>query len=342
MSRIKLWMAAGGIGFVLILALAASRERKEPAGAEPRRESFEVGLPTAQEVRAMVGAYGQRVEETERGLGELRSELTRTRSAIEEALKGIIQQPVASKEEPVSSAPRFRTLAFTPGSRGRTVHIPAGSFAEATLLTGVFAPTGGEPLPVLLRLDAALIGPNSTRLRLPDALLVGKAVGDANSRRATVQIETISVATQSGRVHDVKTNGWVVDDDGLQGLRGTYVWRADEIVTLAAATGALSAGADALAARELTTSVTPLGGVTSAVTGDAERLAAYRALGGASSRLSEVIAERLKEVVPAIHVPNGRKVTIAFVNGVTIDGLDTEEVRNAAGADPHRGLDINR
>jgi hypothetical protein len=104
----------------------------------------------------------------------------------------------------------------------------------------------------------------------------------------------------------------------------------------------LSAGADALAARELTTTVNPLGGVTTAVTGDAAQLAGYRALGGAASRLSEVIGERLKEIVPAIHVTNGKKVTVAFVNGVTIDGLEIEEVRDAAGADPHRGLGLDR
>lgn len=342
MSRTKLWLAAGGIGCVLLLALAASQERKPAASAETRRESFEVGLPTAQEVRAMVGAYGQRVEETERGLGELRSELTRTRSAIEEALRSAIRPPETPKEQPAPTTPRFRSLAFSGATRSRSVHIPAGSFGEATLLSGVFAPTGGEPLPVLLRLDAALIGPNRTRLRLPEALLVGKAVGDANSRRATIQIDTLSAATGSGRIHEVKANGWLIDDDGLQGLRGTYVWRADEIVALAAATGALSAGADALAAGEVTTSITPLGGTTSVVSGDPARLAGYRAAGGAAARLSEVISDRLKEVIPAIHVPNGRKVTVAFVAGVTIDGLETEEVRDAAVADPYRGLDVGR
>lgn len=342
MSKAKLWMAAAGIGLVLAVALAAQGERKAPPPEGPRRESFEVGLPTAQEVRAMVGAYGQRVEETEKGLGELRSELTRTRSAIEEALKGVAPAPVPPQEEPPSTTPRFRSIALAPGTRSRTVHIPAGSFAEATLLTGVFAPTGGEPLPVLLRLDAALVGPNRTRLPLHHALLVGKAIGDANSRRATVQIDTLSVATASGRTHDLKANGWVVDEDGLQGLRGTYVWRADEIVALAAATGALSAGADALAAQEVTSTVTPLGGVTTAVTGDVGQLAGYRALGGAASRLSEIIADRLKEVVPAIHVTNGRKVTVAFVSGVTIDGLEIGEVRNASDGDPYRGLGLDR
>jgi len=78
------------------------------------------------------------------------------------------------------------------------------------------------------------------------------------------------------------------------------------------------------------------------VTGDVGQLAGYRALGGAASRLSEIIADRLKEVVPAIHVTNGRKVTVAFVSGVTIDGLEIGEVRNAADGDPYRGLGLDR
>jgi len=342
MKRRKLWIASGAVGLVLLLALAASRERALPAKEPARRESFEVGLPTAQEVRAMVGAYGQRVEETERGLGDLRSELSRTRSAFEEALKMLVREEAPKAEPQPNPSARFRTLQFGGAAPGRTVHIPAGSFAEATLLTGVYAPTNGEPMPVLLRLDAALIGPRRTRLSLPRALLVGKAVGDANSRRATIQIETVSLAAPSGRVHEVKANGWVIDADGIQGLRGTYVWRADEIAALAAATGALSAGADALAARETTSAVTPLGGATTVVTGDPVRLAGFRALGGASSRLSEVISERLREVVPAIHVANGKQVSVAFVTGVTIEGFDPEEVPDAARVHPYRGLDADR
>jgi uncharacterized protein (DUF885 family) len=60
--------AAGG-GVLLLLILASVRERR-PAPASNDR-SFDVDIPTAQEVRAMLGAYGQRVEENERGIAEL-------------------------------------------------------------------------------------------------------------------------------------------------------------------------------------------------------------------------------------------------------------------------------
>lgn len=355
MKRIKLWAGAGGAGALLLVIWGASQERKAPSRTpDKRQESFEVGLTTAQEIRAMLGAYGKRVEETEKGLAELRRELGRARSGIEEAVRTLQEEareadppagPAAGTVapiEPIAQAPRFRTFDFGEAPKGKTVHIPAGSFAEATLLTGVYAPTNGEPLPVLLRLDAALVGPNRTRLKLHRALLVGKAIGDANARRATVQIDTLSLATESGRTVDVRVNGWIADDDGVQGLRGTYVWRAEEIAMLAAGSAGLAAAADALSARHVTSTVTPLGGATSVVTGDAVKFAGLRGAGGAAQKISEVVSERLKEIVPAVYVPNGRIVTVAFVSSVTIDGLSVEEVPDDEDLVPYRGLDADR
>lgn len=47
-------------------------------------------------------------------------------------------------------------------------------------------------------------------------------------------------------------NGWVIDSDGIQGVRGQYVWRADEILTLSSVASGASAFADAFAAKETT------------------------------------------------------------------------------------------
>src|SRR6185295_5059407 len=178
----------------------------------------------------------------------LRAQLAETRKKIEEtghqnasALEKLLQEVQgAAKQEPPAApaAPRFRTFEFEK-KRGRSLHLPGGSFGEATLLTGVFAPVTGEPLPVLLRLDAALIGPQKSRVPIRGAFLVGKAQGDANSRRATVQLDTLSVVRADGTPFDVKVNGWAADDDGIQGLRGHYVWRADEVLALSSLTGAL-------------------------------------------------------------------------------------------------------
>jgi hypothetical protein len=133
----------------------------------------------------------------------------------------------------------------------------------------------------------------------------------------------------------VKVNGWAADEDGIQGLRGHYVWRADEVLALSSLTGALSGGADAMAQKETTSQVTPLGGVQGAVTGDPLKFAGYRSLSTAFGRLSEMVSQRLNEIVPAIYVPNARTITVAFINGVTIEGFDVPE----AAPSPFSGLD---
>jgi hypothetical protein len=348
-KRLKLWIALGGGALVMLVVAAAAQEKKQSAAPPAAKPTFEVDIPTAQEVRAMLGAYGQRVEDNEKGLADLRSEFAKTREAIEQSLialaeaqkrdlmglDSLLRSP--APQEAMIAPARFRSIELSDAKpASRAVHIPAGSFGEATLMTGAFAPTSGEALPVLLRLDAALIGPRRSRIPIRGAFIVGKAIGDANSERATIQLDTLSVVCSDGKTIEVKTNGWAIDDDGVQGVRGTYVWRASEIAALAAATRGLSAASEALATRETTVAGTPLGGTVGAVTGDPLKFAGYRALGGAADKIAETVARRLDEITPAVHVSNGRRVTIAFVNGVTLEGLDAEAADKET---PYAGLD---
>lgn len=299
--------------------------------------SFEVGIPTAQEVRNMLAVYGGRVDAAEKQLEALRKEFQESRERLEESqneglsgLERLIRdlQESARPEPPAPpppGPPRFRTFEFEPPS-DRSMHLPAGSFGEATLLTGVFAPVTGEALPVLLRLDTALVGPGRSRVPIRGAFLVGKAQGDANSRRAVVQLDTLSVVRSDGTSFETRVNGWVSDRDGIQGLRGDYVWHADQVVALSALTGAFSGGAEAMAERETVTQATPLGGAQSAVTGDPVRFAGYRSLSSAFARLSDMVSQRLDEIVPAVYVPNARRVTVAFISGVTLEGIEAPPV----------------
>ncbi len=345
MKKSRLVLAGGGLAGLLALAALAAREPAAPP-ATARPAAFDVGLPTAQEVRNMLAVYGERVEGTEKELAGLRAELAETRkkldddrkrdvSSLEKLFKELQGAAAATPPAPPEpAAPRFRTIEFERRT-GRSLHVPAGSFGEAVLLTGVFAPTTGEALPVLLKLDAALVGPKRSRIPLRDAFLVGKAQGDSNSRRAVVQLQTLSTLKADGTPAEAAVNGWVTDDDGIQGLRGHYVWRADEVIALSTIGGALSGGAEAMSQRETTAQVTPLGGVQGTVTGDPLKFAGYRALASGFGRLSDMVSARAQEIVPAVYVPNARRVTVAFITGATLEGLEPP----AADPSPFEGLD---
>ena len=224
----------------------------------------------------------------------------------------------------------------------RPVRIPTASGARATLLNGVFAGVSGEPSPVRLRFDAALIGPNKARIPLRDAYLIGKATGDPNACRVSIQIEKFSYVKENGEAIETKALGFVVGDDGLEGVPGSYEWRVGEYLPLAVGTGALQGISGALSQSQMTTTLNPLGGVSTAVTGDSLKLAGYQGVGGASGKLGEIISERMKEIHPAVSTPSNRKVTVVFLDGVTLEGLDVQEIDYGKENDPYRGLDSHR
>src|SRR4029077_14974285 len=103
--------------------------------------------------------------------------------------------------------------------------------------------------------------------------------------------------------------------------------------------GALQGLSGALAQSQTTTSLNPLGGATSVLTGDSLKLAGYQAAGGASGKRSELVPERMKEIRPAVSTGAGRKVTVVFLDGLTLEGLSTQEIHDAKESDPFRGLD---
>jgi conjugal transfer pilus assembly protein TraB len=224
----------------------------------------------------------------------------------------------------------------------RSVRIPTASGGQATLMNGVFAPVTGEPSPVRLRFDAAILGPNKARIPLRDSFLIGKATGDPNGCRVSIQIEKFSYVKEKGEAIETKALGFVVGDDGLEGVPGTYEWRAGEFLPLAVGTGALQGISGALSQSQMTSTLNPLGGATNVLTGDSMKLAGYQGVAGASGKLGEIISERMKEIRPAVSTPANRKVTVVFLDGVTLEGLETQEIDYGKENDPFRGLDSHR
>jgi conjugal transfer pilus assembly protein TraB len=224
----------------------------------------------------------------------------------------------------------------------RSVRIPTAAGGRAHLTNGIFAPISGEPSPVRLQFDAAVLGPNKARIPLKDTFLIGKATGDPNSCRVSIQIEKFSMVKEKGEAIEQKALGYVVGDDGLEGVPGTYEWRAWEFIPLAVGTGGLQGLSGALSQSQMTATVNPLGGAANVLTGDSMKLAGYQAMGGASGKLGDIVTERMKEIRPAVSTPANRKVTVVFLDGVTLEGFDIQEIDYGKENDPFRGLDTHR
>ena len=281
----------------------------------------------------------------------LHSTLERVRSELERDLSS--PEPGALRKVPPGDAPsdasdgtlRTIRLAAGPSRRSpseRSVRIPTAAAAVATLLNGVFAPTAGEPSPVRLRFEEALLGPNRSRVGLRNTFLIGKAQGDPNSSRVLVQVDRLSYVGRDGKAVETRALGYVVGEDGLEGIPGRYEWRAWDLVPPASLSSALEAGSEAFAAREVARGMTPLGGTLEILSGDALKYAGFRGLGGGASKLTEILVERMREIRPAVSVPAGRPVTVVFLEGVTLEGLAPDEVEDESSGDPFGGLDLVR
>ena len=80
----KLMVLAGATGVTVILIFLANLEGRRTTTRAPSPE-FDVGIPTAQEVRSLVQSYGLRMEESETQLLELRKEIGTLREQLRRA-----------------------------------------------------------------------------------------------------------------------------------------------------------------------------------------------------------------------------------------------------------------
>jgi len=243
---------------------------------------------------------------------------------------------VLARIQKISTSPR--TLA--PTKKVKVARIPAGAFAKAKLLTGVYAPVNSTALPVLMRIESIGWGPNRSRIQIREGFIVGKAQGDPNSARAIIQLQTLSLVLDDGKTIELPINGYVTDSDGIQGVSGTYVYRMNEIIGLSTTASVLAKGADAFAQRNVTTSVGLLGNVTQVLKGNALEYSGLQVASGTLNKLSEVVARRADEIVPAVYTPNGKTITAIFLEGVDIQGLIPQQ--DAGVADPYGSLDAHK
>ena len=206
------------------------------------------------------------------------------------------------------------------------LHIMTG-FAEATLITGVSAPTFGEgvknPKPVLLSLDSTNIIANNDYEDLRDCLLIGTATGNMNSSRAEIMITRLSCSAKDkdGGRHKIELIadpiGWVIGEEGVYGVKGRLVDSAGKLLLRQLTIGFLQGVSIAFS----TPSVGYIQPNTSGGSGNqlgAQNIGnslstgASQGVGSGLNSLAEYYTRMLEGTYPFISVRAGRKLTILF------------------------------
>ncbi|MGN1209885.1 MAG: TrbI/VirB10 family protein, partial [Duodenibacillus sp.] len=91
-------------------------------------------------------------------------------------------------------------------------YLPAGSFAQAVVLSGVTAATGGmaanNPVPLLMQVTDMAQLPNRFRANVKRCFLTGSATGDLSSERVWIRLDRLSCMRTNGKAIDVRVQGY--------------------------------------------------------------------------------------------------------------------------------------
>ena len=206
---------------------------------------------------------------------------------------------------------------------GVKIYLPP-SFMEGTLLSGMYAPANeggkGEPLPGLVRIKNLAILPNSVKADLKGCFVIVEAQGSLFDERAHVRLDTLSCLAKNGEsVIDQRVKGYVVDQDGFVGLRGTVVSKMGAAVARSLFAGFVAGFGDAVAQSTTITSISPLGTTQTFNTDEAAKAGAGKGLSQAGHDLQRFLLDLGKQAIPAIEVGAMRPVTVVISEGVDLE-----------------------
>lgn len=227
-------------------------------------------------------------------------------------------------------APTFRVREGE-AAKPLSLWLPAGSHAEAVVISGVDASAGvvsqGDPRPVLLRITgpawtAAEAG-LARSVDLDGCTLTGAAFGELSSEKVYVRLQTLTCAGDApGTVVETAVAGFVAGA-GKAGVRGPVVSREGALVQQAFLAGLVSG-----AGQGLSSAYTPqafvTGGNSAAVanTGldDIGRAGLGSGAASAGRRVSDYLIRRAEQYQPVIQLRAGTAVTVVFLEGTRLDG----------------------
>lgn len=238
-------------------------------------------------------------------------------------------QNATTESNALDDAPRpfgqsFKLADLSSGQSGNKArntldnYIPAGSYAEAVVLSGADAATNvvdrENPLPVLLRITGPAITANRKKINIIKGCTVqGSAIGDLSSERVHVRLISMTCVSGANEVIETKVAGHIVGS-GKSGVRGHVTSREGGLISNAAIAGALNGLAGAVAGPKSADAPTDLASIATS----AASAAGAGGIEEAASTLSEYYINRAEQYQPVVSLYGNTKVEIVFTNGVSL------------------------
>lgn len=221
---------------------------------------------------------------------------------------------------------------YSLAKRNYKEYITTGSFARGVLMTGVVVGTGSNsasnPEPIMLRLvDGGIFSKKLRTEQIKEAILIGDCSGDLSSERAKCRLQTLSLKNAKGEIIEREVKGWVVGEDGRNGVKGIVVDKASDMMRMAMLNGVLG-GMSKFLQNQSSSGIFPI----SPITGQQNALSsvnmvksgAAAGMGDAFSKMADFVMERFNSMSPQIVIASGRTVDVVFQHGVDLNDSSNE------------------
>jgi len=228
---------------------------------------------------------------------------------------------------------RMGNLAATARSpRPRDANIAPHGFIDGRLLNGVVAVLGGPDRESIVALSGNYQSANGFVSNLDGCLALVQGKPEIAAGRIDFKLSRLTCNFANGASRTWDASGWLVDADGIRGLRAVIVDNSARKAAVAAAGGAVGGLGQRLSQQQYQVSAGPVAlGSSSTFTGSPARDALGGAGTGAANALGQSIADYYNLYTPSLQVGGGTPVTVVLANDLRLPpaGRDISQTHTA-------------
>jgi TolA-binding protein len=277
----------------------------------------------AQQLREQSDALQRSVDQmqsrgpdADRGPGELapRVNSRTTRDAPGQADAGLGAMTDPSAPSPDRPHAQMRVDAPAPArARAAEANLSPHGFAEGRLLNGVVAVVGGPERESVVALSGRYEAANGFSTDLDGCFALVQGRPELPAGRIDFKVARLTCNFPDGASKTWDVAGWLVDPDGIRGVRARIVQNAGRKALVATAGGALSGFGRRLSQQQYQISSGPLAS-SSTFIGSASHDALGGSAEGAAGALGQSIADYYNLYAPSLQVGGGTQVSLVIAN----------------------------
>jgi hypothetical protein len=221
------------------------------------------------------------------------------------------------------------------GERARRSRLPEPNvaphgFIDGRLLNGVVAIVGGAERESVVALSGNYQSANGFVTDLDGCFALVQGRPELAAGRIDFKLSRLTCNFDDGASRTWDTSGWLVDADGIRGVRAIIVQNADKKAAVATVGGALAGVGQHLSQQQYQVRSGPTVSSSNFV-GNAGQDALGGAANGAANALGQSIADYYNLYTPSLQVGGGTLVTVVLANELKIpaSGRDLTQTHTA-------------